>query len=107
MLEGEKMEQMTFEIEGVSYCARAKAGENEDISGMYYDWEQEENSMVAYCDAVIKTAMAGDEKAEGCIWYDMVPGVAYSLSTLCNKDENSDIRAVAEQVFVSLQGDAG
>lgn len=107
MLEGEKMEQMTFEIEGVSYCARAKAGENEDISGMYYDWEQEENSMVAYCDAVIKTAFVGDEKAEVCIWYDMVPGVAYSLSTLCNKDENSDIRAVAEQVFVSLQGDAG
>ena len=40
------------------------------------------------------------------MWYDIVPGVMYSLSVYSTDLDGLDLTAVAEQVYVPVQGDA-
>ncbi len=41
---------------------------------------------------------------ELCLWYDRVPGLMYSLSVYTTELDGLDLTAVAEQVYIPVQG---
>ena len=112
-LESEGVAEMQFTLDGDEYCARVKpaaleAGQLENISGMYYGWENEESVTIGHCDGTIGQYQTGSEEwVELCQWYDMAPGLMYSLSVYTTGDlDGLDLTAVAEMVYVPTQGDA-
>lgn len=97
-------EELRFTADGLDYTARLKATDGfEDISGMYYEWTQtlddelkgRECKQMRYC---------GDEgDIDVCLWYDVVPGLMYSITTSDSSLDGFDITAMALQVFAPVQ----
>ena len=107
VMPSEGLGEMQFFLNGLKYSARIKAAaEFEDISGLYYDWTGEEDCKVSYCEGKVLTAQDGGETVSACMWFDVVPGVMYSLSTTAEDAEAAQIQTVAEAVFEPMQGDA-
>ena len=112
-LESEGIAEMQFTLDGDEYCARVKpaaleAGQLENISGIYYGWENEENVTIGHCEGTIGQYQTGSEEwVELCQWYDLAPGLMYSLSVYTTGDPDGlDLTAVAEMVYAPTQGDA-
>ena len=108
-LKDENLAEMQFTMEsGDEYCARVQpTAEPTDISGMYYGWENVENVNVGYCEGTIGQYQTGsNEYVELIQWYDAAPGLMYALSVYTTDLDGLDLKAVAEQVFVPVQGDA-
>ena len=73
-----------------------------DISGLG-SFSLSAAGKVSYCDA----QLSYDEDGAGkIIWFDIVPGVEYSLSVESGASEDSLI-AMANELFTPLQGEAG
>lgn len=111
--DGAVIGEMEFTLEGMTYTARtASSGVTdsiEDISGMYYEWESVEDTTVGSLDgmkAVIMQAADGDNTVEVVNWLDMVPGIVYSLSTVQPDVNGLDLTAIAEQIYIPMQGEA-
>ena len=103
----DKLGEIQFVLDGISFTARIKAVfPEEDISGLYYTWESEEEVSISYCPGKTFRAKDGENTVDLCLWYDVVPGVMYSLSCSAPDLDGFDITAVAEQVFFPLQGEA-
>ena len=109
-LRSEGLIEMQFTLDGNEYCARMvraqlQNGELMDISGMYFAWENEEEVTVGHCKGTIGQAQTGSEEyVELCLWYDVVPGLMYSLSVYTTDLDGLDLTAVAQQVFIPAQG---
>ncbi len=72
---------------------------------MYFGWENEETVTVGRCRGTIGQAQTGSEEwVELCLWYDRVPGLMYSLSVYTTELDGLDLTAVAEQVYIPVQG---
>ena len=108
----ESLAEMDFTLDGDEYCARVKpaaleAGQVENISDMYFAWENEEKVTVGHCEGTLGQAQTGSQDfVELCLWYDLVPGLMYSLSVSTTDLDGLDLVAVAEMVYVPMQGDA-
>ena len=111
-LESESLAELQFTLDGDEYCARVKpdaleAGQLDNISGMYFAWEHEEEVTVGHCNGTLGLAQAGSEDwVELCLWYDVAPGLMYSLSVYTTDPDGLDLVAVAEMVYEPMQGDA-
>ena len=111
-LESEGLAEMNFTLDGDEYCARIQPaaleiGQLMNISGMFFDWENEEEITVGHCPGTLGQAQTGSEEyVELCQWYDLVPGLMYSLSVYTTEPDGLDLTAVAEMVYVPMQGDA-
>ena len=109
-LESEGLAEMQFSVDSDEYCARIQpaalqAGELMNISGMYFAWENEEEISVGHCYGTIGQAKTGSEDwVELCLWYDAAPGLMYSLSVYTTEPDGLDLTAVAEQVYIPMQG---
>ena len=108
-LQSENLAEMQFTSGPDEYCARIQPaalaeGELLDISGLYYVWENEEAIAVGPCSGVIGQAQDGETWAELCLWYDITPGLMYSLSVFTPDPDGLDLTAVAEQVYLPVQG---
>ena len=109
-LEKENLAEMQFTIDNDEYCARIlpaalQPGELMNISGIYYTWEHEEPVTIGHCDGTISISQADSEDwVELCMWYDIVPGLMYSLSVVTTETDGLDLVAVAEQVYIPAQG---
>lgn len=104
MLEAEQMGELCFRWNDEDYTARiAPADEFEDISGMYFEWEQEEGCQVGRCQGVCFRAHDGGNTVDLCLWYDALTGLMYSLSVTDTDLDGFDITAAAQQVFVPMQ----
>ena len=104
------MEEMRFNLDGCEYTARvcpATSTEIEDISGMYYDWDNVEETDVSDLSAQIMFADTEDGQAEVILWLDVVPGLSYSLSTTGTDLNGLDIAVIASMVYQAMQGDVG
>lgn len=55
-----------------------------DSTGLYYDWDEEKDVKIAYCDAKYMKC----EDASGIYWLDVVPGINYSISCIGEMDES-------------------
>ena len=109
MLGETSLAEMEFDLDGMTYTARIQpAVEWTDISGMYYEWESTvEDFTIGDCPAWEGRAADGDDTADLCLWFDVVPGLMYSLGTVGEGDlDGFDLTAVAEQVYVPVQGAA-
>ena len=110
-LRSENLAEMQFTWEDGDYCARIQPaalqdGELMNIAGMYFAWDHEEEVTVRHCYGSIGLAQTGSEDwAELCLWYDAAPGLMYSLSVVTSDLDGLDLVAMAEQVYVPVQGD--
>ncbi len=100
------MIELDFTLGMYDFCARAQYGaaEDEDISGMYYDWSTTESVTLANwgggrMTGTIRTGTDGEAAAFLCSWYDIEMGEAYTLSTTTQDDTELDIQAVAESMY--------
>ena len=95
--------QLRFTLNGEEYvCRAAKAEEEEDISGMNYEWMTEE-----WLDGVQSYSICFNKDAEGVIgWYDEETGVMRSVSISSGADEQA-LLAAAELVFPNETDAAG
>ena len=98
--------QLTFDLDGLAFTARARqgAGEDEDISGMYYSWDAEDAVTLANwgegrMQGKVFRSLGEDETADLCTWYDVEIGIAYSLTTVAPDLDGFDIQAVAESMY--------
>ena len=111
-LASEGLTEMQFTLDGDEYCARIQpaaleAGELMNISGMYFQWENEEEVSISGLYGTLGMAQTGSEEyVELCQWYDLVPGLMYSLSVHTTDPDGLDLTAVAEMVYVPMQSDA-
>lgn len=111
-LADESLAEMQFTLEGDEYCARVKpdaleAGQLDNISGMYFAWDHEEEVTIDHCPGSIGLAQTGSEDfVELCLWYDVAPGLMYSLSVYTTSPDDLDLTAVAQMVYEPMQGDA-
>ena len=107
-LEKDGLAEMQFTWEGDEFCARIQpAVEWTDISGMYFDWENEEEVAIGHCRGVIGQAQTGSEDwIERCMWFDAVPGLMYSLAVYSTDLDGLDLTVLAEAVYIPAQGDA-
>lgn len=104
----EGLGEIKFKLNGMDFTARIKATPAfEDISGLYYTWEQEEPCKISWCEGKILRAKDGENTVDACLWCDIVPGISYSLSTIAPDLDGFDITAIAEEIFRPMQGDAG
>lgn len=106
-LTGENLAQVTFTRGGENWIYRGvMANSFDDISGMYYDWDNEEEVTVSGRKAVLYDHFSDTETVWMIDWYDAVPGVMYSLSvTAADSEELNglDMQGMAEALFVPMQ----
>lgn len=96
--------ELRFMLDETFYTARIKATSDfEDISGMYYDWTTTSEAKVGRCDAKCYRYVEEGNCAEICLWYDVVPGMMYSVSVWAPDLDGFDITAVAPQVYAPMQ----
>lgn len=73
--------QMTFVRNGIKYTARiCRQPSFSDISGMYYDWNEEIATNLERCAATVKLAASGGKTVGVCLWYDKIPSCMCSIS---------------------------
>jgi len=104
-LESDGLAEMQFKLDGDEYCARSQPAELPDgrmmnISGMYFQWENEEEITVGDCKGTIGLAQTGSEDwVELCLWYDAAAKRMYSLSVYTTDPDGLDLTAVAQMVY--------
>ncbi len=101
------MIQLSFELDGLYFTARAQQGaaEDADISGLYTEWTAGPD------DVTLANWGGGNMAGKTCrsvndsgyidliTWYDVEIGIKYSLSTASDDLDGFDIQAVAEQMY--------
>ncbi len=109
-LRSDGLAEMQFTWMGGEFCARIqpmtlKKNELYDISGMYYEWETDYPVEIGHCFGTLsKPVQDGEKMVARCLWYDMVPGLMYSLSVTDADIDGLDLTALAEQVYIPMQG---
>ena len=104
-LEEESLAEMQFKLDDDEYTARIKPDALEEdqldnISGMYFQWENEEKVKIGHCPGTIGLAQTGSsDYTELCLWYDVAPGLMYSLSVYTTDPDGLDLTAVAQMVY--------
>ena len=105
-----QMAEMRFSLDGALMIARVAPCDFEDISGMFYDWEYEESAKGEFTRRWFQEKLMkvhdGEDTVEVFLWFDIVPGLTYSLSTKAPDLDGFDIIAIAEAVWHQAQGEA-
>ena len=102
--------QLTFDIvdeySTKSFTARAKQStdENEDISGMNYEWDVTDDVTLANwgmgnMQGKCYRALTDTETADLITWFDVEVGISYSLSVVADDLDGFDIHTIAEAMY--------
>lgn len=108
-LESENMSEMQFDLDRLHFCARIKpTAEWEDVSGVYCDWTIEDECWVgeARLEGKCMRYLSDEETTDVCLWYDVVPGLMYSITTTAPDLDGFDIQAIAEAIYKPMQTEA-
>ena len=104
MMENPQMGQVQFTWQGEDYTSRvAPTDEFEDISGMYYNWEIEDECEVGRCKGVVRRAHDDGNTVDVCLWYDDLTGLMYSVSVVGTDSDGFDITAAAQILYIPMQ----
>lgn len=103
--------QLCYVLDGTDWTYRMQmADEATDLSDLTYSWTAQEEGTVSGRSATYYSYQAPedgtDKDVQAVTWYDVVPGVAYSLAAVGEDLDGMDIQAYAEALFVPLQGEA-
>jgi len=98
--------EITFSLNGVNWtyrCAPVNAADEEvpDISELNGNFKTLE-TQVQHCPAMVSVEDGGAGKI---VWYDSVPGVAYSLSMAKNASGDT-LQSIANLMYTPLQGNS-
>lgn len=97
---GAKTAQAVFKLDQVVYTYRIQpASAFTDISGAYFDWTAIQPVEVGYCSGEVRF-IAGEQGV--CLWYDVVPGLMYSIYTDSGASGDG-LLALANELFVSAE----
>ncbi len=101
--DGMTVAETAFTMDGARWAYRTAPGELElvDISGLG-GFSADAAGQVSYCEAQLSYDEGGAGKI---IWFDIVPGIEYSLSVDTGADSEA-LLAMADALFVPMQGDA-
>ena len=103
MLKDESLAEMQFVLNGAECTARIKpAAEFKDISGMYYEWDSVEDCEILWCPGQVMQTEEDGKEISLCLWYDVVPGLMYSLSAV----GEANVLAIVDALFMPAQGNA-
>lgn len=99
--------QLSFNLDGMEYTARAQLGaaEDTDIAGNYVEWTDGPDDVTLanwgggnmagkVCRSISETGYV-----DQITWYDVEIGILYSLSVADKDLDGFDIQAVAEQMY--------
>lgn len=102
MSDGSPIAEMKFTQGGLNWLYRMRsAAEYSDISGMYYEWKNSSKTAVGYNEA----QLSWNEGEAGIIgWYDVVPGILYSLSVESGAGEGMLVN-MANALYSPVQGE--
>ena len=102
--DGYTVAETAFTVNGARWSYRTAPGELEltDISGLG-SFSTNESGSVSYCDAQLSYDEGGAGKI---VWFDIVPGVEYSLSVESGASAEA-LTDMADELFTPMQGDAG
>lgn len=104
MLDSRQMGELEFSWYGETYTARVAPAEAfEDISGMYFEWEIEDDCTVDRCAGKCYRTHDGDMTVDLCLWYDDLTGLMYSISVSDTDLDGFDILAGANEVYIPMQ----
>ena len=107
-LRSENLAEMQFMIGSDIFNARIQPmvleeGQLRDvswmISGLAYDWMNEEAVSIGQCSGIFQQAQDGDSWIEVCLWYDARQQLMYSLSVCSSELDGLDLTAIAEQIY--------
>ena len=106
LLDGLTVAETTFQLDGITYAYRMAATmelveDFADISGMAGPFDHEIADQVLWCSAKLSFNEGGEGKV---LWFDVVPGILYSLSMDSNAGEEA-LLELAEELFVPAQED--
>lgn len=100
IMESEKLAEVQFDIDGVSYCARMEPADKfTDISGIYATWDSEENEEINGIDATYRRSITEEEWYDNILYYDAAGKMMYSISATAPDLDGFDLMAVAETIF--------
>ncbi len=100
IMESDKLGEMDFDLDGLSFCARMKPSESfEDISGLYYTWETEDDGDIYGAEGKLRRAKDGDMTVDNCLWYDQELSMMFSVSTSDKDLDGFDITAIAQAMY--------
>lgn len=107
-LDGLSVAESSFTLGGVRYafCMAATldvSADFADISGADWEGSVQGEGSVLYCPARLSYSPGGQGRI---VWFDVVPGLLYSLSMDTAADEAALLQ-MAETVFTPAQGDVG
>jgi len=95
--EANPIAQAQFTLNDAGYAYRIQSTDAfTDISGSYYDWTTIEAIDIAYCSGELRYIEGG---AGICLWYDIVPGLMYSVSTDTGTSRDS-LLSLADELYV-------
>ena len=98
--------QLAFDLDGQYYIARMQATDDAeaDISGMYFDWaDQQEHALSSWADGKLtaktcRFVSENEEDAELCTWFDEETGISYSVGVLAEDLDGFDLLAIVENM---------
>ena len=104
LLNGLTVSETTFLVNGIRYSYRMastyEVSENfADISGITASWDNTLNTEVGWCPAKLSYT---ENKSGKIIWFDIVPGLLYSLSMESSSTEET-LLSMAHELFVPAQ----
>ena len=100
IMESQKLAEVQFEEDGISYCARMEpADEYTDISGLYYTWDVDTDDHVSDMDATYRRSINEDACIDNILFYDANKKMMYSISATAPDLDGFDLIAVAQEVF--------
>ena len=100
-LQDEGLAEVQFSRDGDEYCVRAvnqTEGRSEDISGLYYEWMDEETFSFGNCSGIFGRAQDGSRWVERCLWVDPNHEVNWSLAVFTADPGSLDIVGIAEKI---------
>ena len=104
--DGLTVAETTFQLDGITYAYRMAATmelveDFADISGMAGPFETDLTGSVLWCSAKLSFNAGGEGKV---VWFDVVPGILYSLSMDSNAGEEA-LLDLAQELFIPAQED--
>ena len=103
-LQDEGLAEIQFSRNGDEYCVRAvnqTEGRPDDISGLYYEWTDEETFGFGNCSGIFGRAQDGSRWVERCLWVDPNHEVNWSLAVFTADPGSLDIVGMAEKICLS------
>ena len=98
--------ELDFDLNDMSFTAREQitGDDNQDISGMFYDWTVTNDITLAnWADgnmpAKASRYVGDSESADLVTWYDVEIGISYSLSTVAKDLDGFDPQAIVEAMY--------